>query len=129
MTRWLKATTLALALLLCVALPASAQHGRGRHHRYERRSGLIRHVNNANPTPGIPRRVRRGRNMTPGVPRGRFGSGVGVLSIRRHGRGHDEMLRTERNRDRDLGEAIGHGIGRGGAGVGHGGGHGHGRRP
>ncbi|HYY43479.1 MAG TPA: hypothetical protein VE775_12150 [Pyrinomonadaceae bacterium] len=128
MTRWLKATTLALALLLCVALPAAAKHGR--HQRHERRSGLTRHMNNANPTPGIPRRVRRGRNLTPGVPRGRFGRDVGVLPIHRHGRGHDEMLSTERNRDRDLGEAIGHGIGHGGGtGMGHGGGHGHGRRP
>ena len=71
MRSWLKAVTLALALLVCGTLPAQAKHRRGRHHERGRHMGLTRHYNNANPTPGVPRRVRRGRNPTPGVPRGR----------------------------------------------------------
>ena|GEM_PF-6676054 len=127
MTRWFKAMTLALALLVGVALPAEARHGRG-HGRHARRIGITRHVNNANPTPGVPRRVRRGRNLTPGVPRGPIGNRVGTLPIIRDGRGrgrdHDDMIRTERDRDRDLAGSVGHGVG-----MGRGGGRGHGRKP
>jgi len=139
MIKWLKAATCALALLVCVALPVEARqhHRHGRHFRNDRRFGLMRHENSANPTPGIPRRVRRGRNLTPGIPRGPIGHRVGVPIIRDHrvhARDHntDELLRRERNRDRDLGDAIGRGrgvnMGRGG-GIGMGRGRGHGRRP
>ena len=97
---------------------------------------MTRHWNSANPTPGIPRRVRRGRNLTPGIPRGPIGHRVGAPIIRdnrvrMHDREADEILRNERNRDRDLGEAIGRGrsvnMSRGGIGMGRG--RGHGRRP
>jgi hypothetical protein len=118
--------TVTLALLVCAALPLQAHDRHGRNHRHGRRSGLTRHVNSANPTPGIPRRVRRGRNLTPGVPRGPIGRRTGTVSIIRDGRGrdHTDMIRTERNRDRDLAGAVGHGVG-----MGRGGGRGHGRKP
>jgi hypothetical protein len=130
MIKWLKAATCALALLVCVALPTQARHHHGRHFRHGQRMFLSR-GNSANPTPGIPRRVRRGRNYTPGVPRGPIGNRVGgpfIRNDRGHGHDHnlDEVLRQERDRDRDLGEAIGHSRG---VGMGRGGGRGHGRRP
>ena len=128
MRQWLKAMTVVLALLVCAALPAEAKHRHGRKHKHGRRSGITRHVNSANPTPGIPRRVRRGRNLTPGVRRGPIGRRAGIVPIIRDGRGrgrdHDDMLRVERNRDRDLAGAVGHG-----AGMGRRSGRGHGRRP
>ncbi len=127
MTRWLKATTLALALLGCAALPTQAHNGHGKH-KHGRRTFLTRHANSANPTPGIPRRVARGRNRHPGTPRGPIGNVGGTGSVfhdnRGRGHGHDDILRTERNRDRDLAGAVGHGVG-----MGRGGGHGHGKRP
>src|SRR5205085_8596633 len=70
MTKWLQAITCALALLVCFALPVQAQDRHGRKYRHGRRVFVTRHWNSANPTPGIPRRVRRGRNLTPGIPRG-----------------------------------------------------------
>ncbi len=120
MTRWLKAMTLALALLVCAALPAQAHKGHG-HHK-GRRTFLTRHANSANPTPGIPRRVRRGRNMHPGTPRGPIGNVRGTPPIFPDNRG--------RGRERDITDVVGRGVGRdAGVGMGHGGGHGHGKRP
>ena len=56
MIKWLKAATCALALLVCVAQPVEARHhhNHGRHFRNDRRFGLMRHENSANPTPGKP---------------------------------------------------------------------------
>jgi hypothetical protein len=103
MIKWLKAAGCALALLVCTALPAEARHHHHwQHYRHARRIALARHENSANPTPGIPRRVHRGRNYTPGIPRGPIGNRGGI--------------------------PINDGYGRG-IGMGHGGGHGHGRRP
>jgi hypothetical protein len=128
MKNLMKTVLLALALLGSFALSAQAQDRHGRRHRHGRRVFLTRHWNNANPTPGIPRRVRRGRNLRPGVPRGPIGNRAGIVPIIRDGRGrgraHDDMLRVERNRDRDLAGAVGHG-----AGMGRGSGRGHGRKP
>ncbi|MFL6211133.1 MAG: hypothetical protein ACJ74W_19955 [Pyrinomonadaceae bacterium] len=125
MRQWLKAMTVTLALLVCAALPLQAHDRHGRKHKHGRRVFLTRHWNNANPTPGIPRRVRRGRNLTPGIPRGPIGHRTGIVPIIRAGRGRDhaDILQTERNRDRDLAGAVGHGIGM------RRGGHGHGRKP
>ena len=127
MKNWMKAITLALALLCSFALSAQAKDRHGRHHRHGRRVFITRHTNSANPTPGIPRRVRRGRNLTPGIPRGPIGHRVGLPIIRdRRGRipnrdVHD-ILERERNRDRDLGRAVGRGAT-------HSMGRGHGRKP
>jgi hypothetical protein len=120
--------TVTLALLVCAALPLQAHDRHGRKHKHWQRGGITRHVNSANPTPGIPRRVRRGRNLTPGIRRGPIGHNIGIVPIirddRGRGRDHADMLHTERNRDRDLAGAVGHG-----GGTGRGGGHGHGRKP
>ena len=130
MTKWLQAITCALALLVCFALPAQAQDRHGRKYRHGRRVFVTRHWNSANPTPGIPRRVRRGRNLTPGIPRGPIVRRTTIRNppIFRDNRRrvserdvHD-ILDRERNRDRDLGRAMGRG-----AGVRMG--RGHGRKP
>jgi hypothetical protein len=99
--KWMKSIcALALALLFTPLISAEA-HDRGRRHQH-RRNGTIVFVNNRNPTPGTARRVRRGRNWTPGISRGRVvrrgvirrdidGDGDRdriIRSRRGHGRGH-----------------------------------------
>ena len=62
-----------LALTLAPLATAGAHDKHGRKHRHGRKTVTqVVHVNHRNPTPGIPRRVRRGRNTTPGVRRGPF---------------------------------------------------------
>ena len=69
--KWTKSIcALALALLFTPLISAEA-HDRSRRHQH-RRNGTIVFINNRNPTPAVPRRVRRGRNPTPGVRRGPF---------------------------------------------------------
>lgn len=94
-TRWLKALTLVLALSFAATLPAQAQgkgQGHGRGHSKVR-------ANDRRVTFSTPRRVRRGRNMTPGVRRGSINSKTTIIGTRRrnsagaavaleHGRGH-----------------------------------------
>jgi hypothetical protein len=93
------------------------KHGRGHAYAYGRRDRVTgTHWDERNETPGIARRVRRGRNWTPGVARGPL-----------------DTRMTPRTFPRDEGRALGRRIGRGddrgmgkGVGMGVGGGHGHG---
>ena len=100
--KWTKSLfALALALLLSPVLTAGA-HDRNTRHRHREDGRIIwlgGHNTNTNNN-GVRRRarVRRGRNMTPGVPRGRVVVGridrddiprvVKVTRGRGHGRGH-----------------------------------------
>lgn len=90
-----------LALVLApLAVTAGAHDQKGRKHRHGRKAKTTTiHVNHRNPTPGIARRVRRGRNMTPRVRRGAISSttrtvtprrnrGAGAASALEHGKGH-----------------------------------------
>lgn len=63
-TRWLKALTLVLALMFTATLPAQAQ-GKGHGGRGHGKVRMEDHHVTFSPS----RRVRRGRNITPGVPR------------------------------------------------------------
>ncbi|MCA1614879.1 MAG: hypothetical protein LC800_12245 [Acidobacteria bacterium] len=88
-----------LALVLApLAVTAGAHDRKGRKHRHDRKGkATVVHVNHRNPTPGVARRVRRGRNLTPGVRRGaitstttrrnRAGAAV-ALEHRKGHRGH-----------------------------------------
>jgi hypothetical protein len=127
----LKKILMGTALLAAFALAPSGvdakphhRHGRGHAYAYGRRDRVTdSRWNDRNPTPGIARRVRRGRNWTPGVARGPL----------------DERTTPRtfpRDEGRGLGRAIGRGIGRGddrgagrgiGMGVGGGRGRGHGK--
>jgi hypothetical protein len=72
----LRAGALLLAFTLAPVVSANAHdHDRGHGHAHGRRHNrrtTLTHWDDRNPTPGIPRRVRRGRNWTPGTPRGAF---------------------------------------------------------
>ena len=79
----LQAAALLLALTLAPVFTASA-HDNGRKHRHGRKRTTTVHVNHRNPTPGVPRRVRRGRNLTPGVRRGPVSKTTTVTTPRRN---------------------------------------------
>jgi hypothetical protein len=68
MKKMLRAAAFLLALTLAPVFTAGA-HDNGRKHKHGRKRATTTHVNHRNPTPGTPRRVRRGRNTTPGVRR------------------------------------------------------------
>jgi hypothetical protein len=104
MKKMLQAAAILLALTLAPVLTASAHDNKGRKHRHGRKRTTVTtaHVNHRNPSPGVPRRVRRGRNTTPGVRRGaaattrttataprrtRTGAGAAV-ALEHKGRGH-----------------------------------------
>ena len=103
MKKMLRGAAILLALTLAPVFTAGA-HDNGRRHRHGRKRTTTIHVNQRNPTPGVPRRVRRGRNTTPGVRRGplsttttvttprrtrtRTRAGAAVALEHRHGRGH-----------------------------------------
>lgn len=95
----LKKISLAAALVAFMLLPlasASAKHRHGRGHAYafgRRDRTAVTNWNNRNPTPGIPRRVRRGRNWTPGTSRG-------------------DLNRTPTTFPRDEGRRLGRDVGR-----------------
>jgi hypothetical protein len=106
----LRAGALMLALTLMPLVSVSA-HDHGKHkHRRGRKVVVTRtHWNNRNPTPGIPRRVRRGRNWTPGTRRGAF-------TATTFPRGEGQRLGRVVRRDGDrvgVGKGIGKGNGRG----------------
>ena len=97
--KWTKSIcALVFALLLTPLVTAEAHDRRGRPHKH-RRNGSIVFVNNRNPNPGTPRRVRRGRNWTPRIPRGR---GVVRRDIDRDG-DRDIIVRSRRGRGRGRG--------------------------
>ena len=87
MKKILQGAAILLALTLAPVLTASAQGNKGRGHG---RGGkvrddditTVRHTRR-NPTPGVPRRVRRGRNTTPGVRRGAISSTTTITTPRR----------------------------------------------
>ena len=94
--KWTKSIcALALALLFTPLISAEA-HDRSRRHRH--RDGVITWLTGRTDNNGVRRRVRvrRGRNMTPGVRRGRVVVGRrfdrrDIIRSRRgrgHGRGH-----------------------------------------
>jgi len=99
MKKILRAAALLLALTLAPVFTASA-HDNGRRHRHGRKRTTV-HVNHRNPTPGVARRVRRGRNLTPGVRRGPFNTVVrtqrrnraGAAAALEHGSGHGRVHR------------------------------------
>ena len=107
MKKMLRGATLLLALTLAPVFTAGA-HDHGRRHRHGRKRTTTIHVNHRNPTPGIPRRVRRGRNLRPGVRRGAIGSNATVTTPRRtragaavaleHGPGHGRIHTHGRRR-------------------------------
>ena len=81
--KWTKSIcALAFALLLTPLVTAEAHGNRGRKHKH-RGHGTTVHVNHRNPTPGVARRVRRGRIWTPRVRRG-----AGAAVALEHGKGH-----------------------------------------
>ena len=88
MKKILQGAAILLALTLTPALAAGAQGEKGRGHG--RGGGKVRddiptvvRVNRRNPSPRTPRRVRRGRNTTPGVRRGPISSTTSVTTPRR----------------------------------------------
>ena len=82
MKKMLRGAAFLLALTLAPVSVASA-HDNGRKHRHGRKRTTTVHVNHRNPTPGTPRRVRRGRNTTPGVRRGAVTTTTTVTTPRR----------------------------------------------
>ena len=85
MKKMLQGASILLALTLAPAL-TSAQGSKGRGHG---RGGRDRdditkvHETRRNPSPGTARRVRRGRNTTPGVRRGPINSTTTITTPRR----------------------------------------------
>ena len=104
----LRAAAFLLALALAPVFTASA-HDNGRRHRHGRKRTTTIHVNHRNPTPGVARRVRRGRNTTPRVPRKAISSHTTVTTPRRnragaahaleHGSGHGRIRARGRVRN------------------------------
>ena len=92
-----------LALVLApLAVTSNAHDRKGRKHRHGRKATTtIVHVNHRNPTPGVARRVRRGRNLTPGVRRGAITSTTTTTVV------------TPRRRRAGAAVALEHGKGRG----------------
>lgn len=107
MKKMLQAAAFLLALTLAPVFTAGA-HDNGRRHRHGRKRTTTVHVNHRNPTPGVPRRVRRGRNTTPRVRRGPISSNTSITTPRRnrtgaavaleHGSGHGRMRPRVRGR-------------------------------
>jgi hypothetical protein len=106
MKKILRGAAILLALTLAPVFTAGAHDHGGRHrHGRKRVTTTTVHVNHRNPTPGTPRRVRRGRNTTPGVRRGPINStttvatprrtrtraGAAVALEHRHGLGHGRI--------------------------------------
>ncbi len=85
MRKMLQGAALLLALAFVPLVSASA-HDKNTKHRHGRKRGTVTtiHVNHRNPTPGVARRVRRGRNTTPGVRRGSISSTTNVMTPRRN---------------------------------------------
>ncbi|HLL75678.1 MAG TPA: hypothetical protein VK421_10480 [Pyrinomonadaceae bacterium] len=87
MKNMLRGAAILLALTLAPVLTASAQGTKGRGHG--RGGGRVRddittvHTTRRNTTPRTPRRVRRGRNTTPGVRRGPIASTATITTPRR----------------------------------------------
>ncbi|HEX8160868.1 MAG TPA: hypothetical protein VF538_03145 [Pyrinomonadaceae bacterium] len=67
--RLLPGAAMLLALTLAPLAPTAGAHDHGKQKRG--RSTTLR-TDSRNPSPGTPRRVRRGRNPAPGTPRGPF---------------------------------------------------------
>ena len=90
---------LALALVPLAATTAGAHDRKGRKHRHGRKSTATAvRVNHRNPTPGVARRVRRGRNPTPRVRRGAITSRTNVMTPRRNRAGAAVALEPGRGR-------------------------------
>jgi hypothetical protein len=128
----LKKIFLTAALSVFMLLPlasASAKHRHGHGHAYafgRRNRTAITHWDDRNPTPGIPRRVARGRNWTPGTSRGDLDR-TPTTFPRDEGRrlGRDVERREDRGVGRGEDRGVGRGVGMGiGGGVGRGRGHG-----
>ena len=68
----LRAVAFLLALTLSPLAVTAGAHDHGKRKRVRRHVGTTLHSNQRNLTSGVPRRVRRGRNPTPGMPRGSF---------------------------------------------------------
>jgi hypothetical protein len=100
MKKMLQGAAILLALTLAPVFTASA-HDNGRRHRHGRKRTTTVHVNHRNPTPGVARRVRRGRNTTPGVRRGPLSTtrrtqrrdSAGAARALEHGSGHGRIHR------------------------------------
>lgn len=96
----LRGAAFLLALVLAPVFTAGA-HDNGRRHRHGRKRTTTANVSHRNPTPGTPRRLRRGRNTTPRVRRGAINSNTTVTTPRRnragaaaaleHGSGHGRI--------------------------------------
>lgn len=118
MKKILQGAAILLALTLTPVLTAGAQSGKGRGHRHggsKVRDDIptVVRVNRRNPSPRTPRRVRRGRNTTPGVRRGPISSTTSVTTPRRtrtrtragaavaleHGSGHGRMHARPRRKN------------------------------
>jgi hypothetical protein len=113
----LKKISLAAVLLAFMLLPlasASAQrhNRRGRGNAYGRRNRTaLTRWDDRNPTPGIARRVRRGRNWTPGGPRGPLYARTTPTTFPRdEGRALGRVLAR---RDNGASRGVGMGVGRG----------------
>jgi hypothetical protein len=114
MRNLLRAGAFLLALSLAPLASASAHDKHGRKRRHARRQVVKIHDDNRNPTPGVPRLVRRGRNPTAGAPRGSFAGTPSTFPT-------DEARRlgaeVSRGGDRGVRKSVGR---RSGGGRGHG---------
>ncbi|MDT7540711.1 MAG: hypothetical protein QOE33_615 [Acidobacteriota bacterium] len=131
----LKKIFMGTALLAVFALAPSGadakpykhyKHGRGHAYAYGRRDRVTgTHWDDRNDTPGIARRVRRGRNWTPGIARGPLDSRMTPRTFPRdEGRGLGRRIEAREDRHNDRVRVEGRGVG---MGVGGGHGHGHGK--
>jgi hypothetical protein len=92
MRKFFQVTMLLVVLTLTSLVPASAQSRE--HDRWHRRGRRTVFVNNRNPTPGIPRRVRRGFFNRQRDDNDRF-------RVRDRRRDDDRFRDTDRRRGRD----------------------------
>jgi hypothetical protein len=104
MRNLLRAGAFLLALSLAPLASASAHDKHGRKRRHARRQVVKIHDDNRNPTPGVPRMVRRGRNSTPGLPRGSF---AGTPTTFPTGEGRRLGAAVRRDADRNVGKSSG----------------------
>lgn len=116
----LRAGAFMFALMLVSLAPASAHdtHGRKRRHARGHKHVVKTHDDNRNPTPGIPRRVSRGRDMTPGTPRGSLNGMTPSTFPTDEGRKLGREVR--RGEDRGVGKGVGKRVRGGTRGRGHG---------
>jgi hypothetical protein len=86
---------------------AHDKHGRKRRHARGHRQVVKTHDDDRNPTPGTPRRVSRGRDMTRGTPRGSLNGMTPSTFPTDEGRKLGREVR--RGEDRGVGKRVGGG--------------------